>query len=543
MNILLVEPGYKNKYPPMSLMKISTYHKNRGDTVYFVKGIDKIYRSWDRIYITTLFTFYYTDVLKTIEHYRQFVTSDDQIYVGGIMASLMGEDLKRDTGLNNIIYGQLLDSSMLGFDDHVNIDMLPLDYDILYDCDYKYPAGDNFFAYTTRGCINRCHFCAVPTLEGNLNVANNIVEQITTARNQYGDKRNILLLDNNILGLSARELKYIVDDLNALGFVNKESYTYHSQFKILYDAYFRYVCEGKAATPIIRELLRKLEEFYTKKTSHIIREQINEKLSQVGTLYEDRIQMILDNIDFFIGIETFYLYKKPMQRYVDFNQGIDARLLTEEKMQILSHIPIRPFRIAFDNISYTDIYSKAIRLAAKYGVKEFSNYLLYNFEDRPQDLYHRLKINVKLAEELGVHIFSFPMKYESIKETKRLYVSNLWSAHYLRSIKAILNVSRGVFGGDVSFFERAFGRDEEEFLRIISMPKELQIYRLYYEEIGITQCWENEFNRLDQLEKEQLMNLVSNCQYESNQSSLKKILTFYRSAYLDKERNVNLIAL
>ena len=36
--ILLVEPNYKNKYPPMGLMKISTYYKALGDQVTFFKG-------------------------------------------------------------------------------------------------------------------------------------------------------------------------------------------------------------------------------------------------------------------------------------------------------------------------------------------------------------------------------------------------------------------------------------------------------------------------------------------------------------------------
>ena len=36
--VLLVEPDYKNKYPPLGLMKLATYHRNRGDNVRFFKG-------------------------------------------------------------------------------------------------------------------------------------------------------------------------------------------------------------------------------------------------------------------------------------------------------------------------------------------------------------------------------------------------------------------------------------------------------------------------------------------------------------------------
>ena len=36
--ILLIEPNYKNKYPPIGLMKIASYHRLLGDDVKFYKG-------------------------------------------------------------------------------------------------------------------------------------------------------------------------------------------------------------------------------------------------------------------------------------------------------------------------------------------------------------------------------------------------------------------------------------------------------------------------------------------------------------------------
>ena len=84
-------------------------------------------------------------------------------------------------------------------------------------------------------------------------------------------------------------------------------------------------------------------------------------------------------------------------------------MVTEEKMEKLSEVSIKPLQIAFDHYEQREIYIKAVKTAAKYGISDLSNYLLYNFTDTPEELYYRMRINVDLCEELDVTIYSFPM--------------------------------------------------------------------------------------------------------------------------------------
>ena len=82
------------------------------------------------------------------------------------------------------------------------IDTLPLDYSILEEIDYHYPASNAYFAYMTRGCVNKCSFCAVPKLEPIYKDFLPVSEQVRIAEEQYGAKRDLLyLLDNNVLAL------------------------------------------------------------------------------------------------------------------------------------------------------------------------------------------------------------------------------------------------------------------------------------------------------------------------------------------------------
>src|SRR5437667_8701849 len=75
-------------------MKIAQYHGPRGkqDAVRFIKGEDRsvLGTAWDRIYVTTLFSFEFPRISQSID-FALYVANGqaDKVFVGGIAASLM----------------------------------------------------------------------------------------------------------------------------------------------------------------------------------------------------------------------------------------------------------------------------------------------------------------------------------------------------------------------------------------------------------------------------------------------------------------------
>jgi hypothetical protein len=400
--ILLVEPAYESKYPPLGLMKLSTYHRMiKKDDVTFVKGCSYKVRDeyWDRVYITTLFTYTWKETVKTINFYRETLFSfARKIYVGGILASLLPNELFNATGIQPVV-GLLNNPEKIGQDDAVIIDDLPPDYEMLNQVEFKYAYTDAYLGYATRGCPRKCEFCAVNTFEPHFVPYINIKKMIDMISAQSGPKQNLLLMDNNVL--CSKELDHIIDDLKAAGF-------------------------SKGAT----------------------------------------------------------FGKTKRKRIVDFNQGLDARLLDANKMKRLSEIPLEPMRVAFDDIKLKDSYLKAVRLAHRYGQKDMSNYILYNYKDKPDDFYERLKINIDLNEEFRqanlsgkgekTTIYSFPMRYIPLDAKDRNVDTGNphWNKRYLRGVQVILSVIKGPVMPGTQFFEQAFGRTAEEFKEILLMPDE-----------------------------------------------------------------------
>ena len=138
-NILLIEPDYKNKYPPLGLMKISYFHKHvLGDHVRFTKGrlpAALAEAKWDRVYVTSLFTFEWAKTIEAIQYAKTLVDSIDKITVGGIAATMLPQQIYEETGIRPVC-GLLNEPGKLGLPGDECIDQIVPDYAILDDIDY-----------------------------------------------------------------------------------------------------------------------------------------------------------------------------------------------------------------------------------------------------------------------------------------------------------------------------------------------------------------------------------------------------------------------
>ncbi len=493
-NILLIEPAYKNKYPPLGLMKIAQYHGPRGkqDNVRFIKGEDRsvLMKAWDRIYITTLFSFEFDRISQSIDFALYAANGHaEKVFVGGIAASLMHDKFLVESRWRGVrfIRGLLSEPPAVALqlddfaeelysDDIFGIpieDLIP-DYSILDQIAYRYPVSDAYFAYASRGCIRKCSFCGVPKLEGDQRDAPPLSRLVRGVEELYGPKKDLTLMDNNIV--AAPRFKEIIAEIRDLGFIPG------------------------------------------------------------AKLNRGRV---------------------PVQRRVDFNQGVDARILCKDPVYLreLSTICLKPLRIAFDHWGLRKPYDQAIRYAHEFGLHELSNYMLYNFHDSPADLYYRMRLNLELNEELNIRIWSFPMRYQPTDRPDRTFIGENWTRYQLRSLQIILQATHGVVSGASQFFKRAFGETEEEFSDLLLWPQKFIFNRDYYEKAEGRPEFEEfkvYFSQLSQSDKAELLSLVSSTDprhfrdlpNKTKNSNLRRILHFYvplaksdEAAIWERQRN------
>lgn len=147
MKIGLIDVDSHN-FPNLALMKLSAWHKQRGDQVDWWNGFEH----YERVYMSKVFTFS-PDVDAVIDA--------DEIVKGG-------------TGYKD--YACLTDE----------IDSISPDYTI-------YPSFKQAIGFLTRGCIRLCPWCIVPRKEGRIRPA------ATWQEIKRTDSKEIIFLDNNVL--------------------------------------------------------------------------------------------------------------------------------------------------------------------------------------------------------------------------------------------------------------------------------------------------------------------------------------------------------
>lgn len=416
----MVEPDYKSKFPPLGLLRIAAYHKDKGDHVTFVRGMIPQLREvfWHRVYVSSLFTYELPRTVRTLKFYSVAVNSPRDLYVGGVGATLMPDYIRRLIDCT-IISGPLDKPDMLE-PGSPPLAIYPPDFSVLSSVTWQYEPADAYFCRLTLGCIRRCAFCAVPLLEPKFVYLGGLPEQISTVRKLSGERRDLVLLDNNVL--ACNRIEEIINTIRDQGF-------------------------------------------------------------EKGAKLNGR------------------------QRAVDFNQGLDARLITEQVGKLLGTICLSPVRLALDHDSIRPHYERAIRILADCGFREFTTYVMYNFDDTPLSFYNRIRLNVELSAQLGIRISGFPMKYVPVHDIARSYVSKNWCWRYLRGIQCILLATHGLVSPNPEFFSAAFGQTYEEFLEIISMPDRYIIYRDHYKNNGAYD-WKVLYRKLSPSDRQELMSVL-----------------------------------
>lgn len=174
--------GGKVTFPNLALMKISAWHKQRGDTVEWMPY--GWHEHFDRVYLSKVFSDEYTP------DYPYYIDAAEVIRKGS------GYAINTENG-REVYHGSLDD---------------PLDYEIehIYPDYSLYPQfSDTAYGFLTRGCPRGCQFCHVSRMQGYR------VRRVAKVREFWRDQKNIVLLDPNVS--ASTDYQSIIDELSETG--------------------------------------------------------------------------------------------------------------------------------------------------------------------------------------------------------------------------------------------------------------------------------------------------------------------------------------
>lgn len=166
-------------FPNLPLMKISAYHKAKGDCVEFINFL----KHYDIVYVSKVFGDEYSQMDMTC------INADEIVYGGTGFAIEIENDKE--------IYHKDKDTP------------LPYEVEHIYPDYSLYPelTKNKAYGFLTRGCCNDCDFCIVSKKEGRCSV------KVADLSEWWNGQKEIVLLDPNILACRDRKelLQQLID--------------------------------------------------------------------------------------------------------------------------------------------------------------------------------------------------------------------------------------------------------------------------------------------------------------------------------------------
>ena len=162
---------------------------------------------------------------------------------------------------------------------------------------------------------------------------------------------------------------------------------------------------------------------------------------------------------------------------VDFNQGLDARLITSESAEKIVQLKMDKIRIAYDSKSMGKLIERGVKHLKNAGIspRKIFAYTLFNFTDTPKDFFERVR------QLLNWGVVSYPMNFQPVYSLdKNKYISPNWSSAELQKVILALRVIGygGAFpphAGLVNKFNEAKNFEEAFDVIPLELSKELSL--------------------------------------------------------------------